>query len=134
VNPSGSASIYRMQSNLVGTSVQVFRSQVKSLPGVLWESAGLDLHSWTRIVPGVRLVARLVRLGFRSLETCYHLARGRTVILDRFIHDALLVTELDWPHAFPAQLVRHIGTEPELLLILDAPALLTYARQRRAGR
>jgi hypothetical protein len=73
-------------------------------------------------VPGVRLVARLVRLGLRSLETCYHLARGRTVILDRFIHDALLVTDLDLRGRISAQMVRHIGTEPELLLILDAPA------------
>jgi thymidylate kinase len=89
---------------------------------------------YLRFVPGARLGMRLIRLAIRSGQCRYHRLRGRLVLLDRFTHDAALPTpELDWRGRVTAALVRRLSRDPDLLLVLDAPAEVMYARKGEQG-
>jgi thymidylate kinase len=89
---------------------------------------------WLRWVPGARLGLRLVRLAARSAQCRYHRLRGRLVLLDRFTYDAALPTpDLDWRGRLTAALVRRLSRDPDLVLILDAPAEVMYARKGEQG-
>jgi thymidylate kinase len=89
---------------------------------------------WLRPIPGARLGVRLIRLAVRSVECRYHRLRGRLVLIDRFTHDAALpIPELDWRGRVTATLVRRLSRNPDLLLILDAPAEVMYARKGEQG-
>jgi thymidylate kinase len=90
--------------------------------------------SWLRWMPGARLGARLVRLAARSLQCRYHRRRGRVVLLDRFTYDAALPSpDLDWRGRVTVAVVRRLCTDPDLVLILDAPAEVMYARKGEQG-
>jgi thymidylate kinase len=87
-----------------------------------------------RFVPGARLGMRLARLAIRSAQCRYHRLRGRLVLLDRFTYDAALPTpELDWRGRVTAALVRRLSRDPDLVLVLDAPAEIMYARKGEQG-
>lgn len=89
---------------------------------------------WLRLVPGARLAVRTARLAVRSVEAEYHRGRGRLVLLDRFTLDAALpAPELDWRGRLTATLVRKLARDPDVLLLLDAPAEVMYARKREQG-
>jgi thymidylate kinase len=89
---------------------------------------------WLRVVPGAQLGARLVRLTARSLECRYHRRRGRIVLLDRSTYDATLPSPgLDWRGRATAAIVRRLSRSPDLMLILDAPADVMYARKGEQG-
>jgi thymidylate kinase len=89
---------------------------------------------WLRGLPGARLALRLARLTARSAQSRYHRRRGRLVLLDRFTYDAALPTpDLDWRGRVTAALVRRLSRDPDLLLVLDAPAELMYARKGEQG-
>ena len=90
--------------------------------------------AWLRWLPGARLAARLARLTARSVESGYHRRRGRLVLLDRFTTDAALPSpDLDWRGRVTATLVRRLSADPDLLLVLDAPAEVMYARKGEQG-
>jgi thymidylate kinase len=60
----------------------------------------------------------------------WHRARGRIVLLDRFTYDALLPSDdLDRRGKITTALVRRLGAEPDLVLVLDAPAEVMFARK-----
>jgi thymidylate kinase len=89
---------------------------------------------WLRVVPGARLAARLARLTARSVQCQYHRQRGRVVLLDRSTYDATLPSpDLDWRGRVTAGVVRWLSRDPDLILILDAPAEVMYARKGEQG-
>jgi len=89
---------------------------------------------WLRYIPGARLAQRMLRLIARSAQARFQRARGRLVLLDRFTYDVLLPSpELDRRGRATAALVRRIGTEPQLVLVLDAPAEVMFARKGEQG-
>ena len=83
-----------------------------------------------RGVPGLRLASRVIRLRWASLVASYHQARGRLVIFDRYAYDALLPAG-----AAPLRsrirrwLLARSCPEPDLVVVLDAPAEVLYARK-----
>jgi thymidylate kinase len=89
---------------------------------------------WTRWLPGARLAARIARLAARSAQCRYHRLRGRVVLLDRFTYDAALpAPELDWRGRITQALVRRLSPDPDLVLVLDAPADVMFARKGEQG-
>ena len=89
---------------------------------------------WLRWLPGARLVGRLIRLTVRSGQCRYHRARGRVVLLDRFTYDAALPSpDLDWRGRLTLAAVRLLSTDPDVVLVLDAPAEVMYARKGEQG-
>lgn len=89
---------------------------------------------WLRWIPGTRLVARMARLSARSVQVQYHRRRGRVVLLDRFTYDAALPSpDLDWRGRITLAAVRLLSTDPNLVLVLDAPAEVMYARKGEQG-
>jgi thymidylate kinase len=89
---------------------------------------------WLRWVPGGRLVARMARLAARSVQCRYHRRRGRVVLLDRFTYDAALPSpDLDWRGRITLAAVRLLSADPDVVLVLDAPAEVMYARKGEQG-
>jgi thymidylate kinase len=89
---------------------------------------------WLRWLPGTRLAQRLLRLLVRSAQARWQRARGRVVLLDRFTYDVLLPSPgLDWRGRVTVALVRRVGAEPQLVLVLDAPAEVMFARKGEQG-
>lgn len=89
---------------------------------------------WLRLMPGARLGARMIRLTVRSMQWRYHRRRGRVVLLDRYTYDATLPSPgLDWRGRVTMAVVRTLSRDPDLVLILDAPAEVMYARKGEQG-
>jgi thymidylate kinase len=89
---------------------------------------------WLRYLPGARLSQRIVRLVARSAQAWFQRVRGRIVLLDRFTYDALLPSPLlDRRGRITVALVKRIGAEPQLVLVLDAPAEVMFARKGEQG-
>jgi thymidylate kinase len=89
---------------------------------------------WLRWLPGVRLAQRLLRLLARSAQARFQRARGRVVLLDRFTYDVLLPSPaLDRRGRITVALVRRVGAEPQLVLVLDAPPEVMFARKGEQG-
>lgn len=82
-------------------------------------------------VPGVGLASRLVTQWRRYLTARYHQARGWLVVCDRYTYDALLTPH--WPlnplRRARRWLLAHACPAPDLVLILDAPGEVLYARK-----
>jgi thymidylate kinase len=76
----------------------------------------------------------MARLAARSVQCRYHRRRGRVVLLDRFTYDAALPSpDLDWRGRVTLAAVRLLSTDPDLVLVLDAPAEVMYARKGEQG-
>jgi thymidylate kinase len=94
----------------------------------MWRETRWD--PYVRRVPGGRLGRLLVRV-FRSVTRArYHRARGRLVVVDRFVYDALLAgpqSSLGERVANAAML--RLGPTPDVLLLLDAPGELMFRRK-----
>lgn len=89
---------------------------------------------WLQYLPGARLTQRMLRLLARSAQGRLQRARGRVVLLDRFTYDVLLPSPvLDRRGRMTVTLVRRVGTEPQLVLVLDAPAEVMFARKGEQG-
>lgn len=89
---------------------------------------------WIRFVPGLRLLQRLARLEYRTMEAWFHRTRGRLVILDRFTYDVMLPSaNLDSRGRITAWLVQKVCAEPQLVLVLNAPAELMWERKGEQG-
>jgi thymidylate kinase len=89
---------------------------------------------WLQYLPGARLTQRMLRLLARSVQARLLRARGQVVLLDRFTYDALLPSPvLDRRGRITVALVRRVGAEPQLVLILDAPAEVMFARKGEQG-
>jgi thymidylate kinase len=83
-------------------------------------------------VPGVGLVERLLRLWGKSLAVGWHKARGRLVVLDRYVYDALLPP----PPGYGLRarinhwVLSRAAPAADLVVLLDVPAEVAYQRKR----
>jgi thymidylate kinase len=98
----------------------------------IWRHSRIEAR--LRRVVGARLALRLVKLVAKSALIRLERARGLVVLLDRYTCDADLPSdELDWKGRVSAWLVRRTCAEPDLLILLDAPAEVMYARKGEHG-
>jgi thymidylate kinase len=94
----------------------------------LWR--GGRLEQFLSHVPGLNLLLLLVRLVARTCRLGYYRWRGYIVILDRFGYDAVLVTkDASWRQRVTAALVLRMSVAPDLILVLDLPGEVAFARK-----
>lgn len=82
-------------------------------------------------LPGVVFAAIACVIWSRYLRARYHQARGRLVVFDRYVYDAVA------PHPAPGGAMRRFSRflsgrlcpAPDLVLLLDAPGDVMYARK-----
>jgi thymidylate kinase len=87
-----------------------------------------------RRIFGARLALRLVKLMLKRVFIAWHRGRGRLVLLDRYTLDADLPSDdLDLKARISAALVRRTNADPDMMILLDAPAELMYARKGEHG-
>jgi thymidylate kinase len=81
--------------------------------------------------PGVGLAARLYVLWGRWLEGTYHRSRGRLVVFDRYVTDALLPSRRALSLLSRARrwLIGHCVPGPDLMIVLDAPGAVLHQRK-----
>jgi thymidylate kinase len=93
-----------------------------------WRPSRFDNH--LRRVFGARLAVRLVTLVAKAVVIRGQRRLGRLVLLDRFTADAYLpCPNLDLKGRISARLVRRTNADPDLIILLDAPVELMYARK-----
>lgn len=98
----------------------------------IWRESRFDEH--LRRILGARLAVRLLRLLSKAALIAYHRQLGRLVVLDRYTCDAdLPAPDLDLKARLSAKLVRHTNADPDLIILLDAPVELMYARKHEHG-
>jgi thymidylate kinase len=95
----------------------------------LWSGGRWDatLHR----LPGGRLSQKVFRLARGSVTAAYHYARGRLVLLDRVAYDAKLPGSVDTSAGgrITSALLLAFGPKPDVLLMLDAPGEVMFARK-----
>jgi thymidylate kinase len=83
---------------------------------------------------GARLAIRLVQLIGKRGVIAYHRFLGYVVLLDRFTCDAdLPAADFDMWARISARLVRRTNPAPDLMILLDGPVDMMYARKREHG-
>jgi thymidylate kinase len=82
-------------------------------------------------VPGIVFLGRLLVFWGRYLLAQYHQARGRHVVFDRYIYDAMVPhpERLNWLRRASRWMDGHACPGPDLVLVLDAPGEVMYARK-----
>jgi thymidylate kinase len=82
--------------------------------------------------PGFSFLRRLAKQWGRWLGARVHQARGRLVIFDRHSYDALLPprTPLPWHKRWRRFVLARACPSPDLVVVLDAPGKLLWARKR----
>ncbi len=87
------------------------------------------------LVPGIGFARLLLTQWGRYLSARYHQAAGRLVIFDRYTYDALLPAPrpLSLPRRIRRWLLAHMCPPPDLVVLLDAPAEVLYARKGEHG-
>lgn len=82
-------------------------------------------------LPGVGLLMRLATLWGRSLQAYYHQARRRLVLFDRYTYDSLLSAprQLSRMQRGRRWLIAHACPAPDLVIVLDAPGEVLFARK-----
>ncbi|MGH8901927.1 MAG: hypothetical protein ACRDYA_09655 [Egibacteraceae bacterium] len=81
--------------------------------------------------PGLGLATRICALWRRWLEGAYHRRRGRLVVFDRYVTDALLPPRRPLGRLGRARrwLIAHCVPEPDLVVVLDAPGTVLHQRK-----
>lgn len=84
-----------------------------------------------RYVPGGRTASTLVQLLAGIAEVRRHARRGRLVVLDRYVHDALLAEGADTSLGgrFVSALLARVAPDPDVVLVLDVPGETMFARK-----
>jgi thymidylate kinase len=82
-------------------------------------------------IPGGRVLQRTARIVRSAVVVRWHRRRGRLVLLDRFPQDALLPGGDDTSRGgrFNLFLATHLPPATQLVLLLDAPGQLMFARK-----
>jgi thymidylate kinase len=90
-----------------------------------------SLHCMHGLAVLWRTAAHLTRIWWRYLAAQYHQTLGRVVIFDRFVYDGLLFTRqsVGWPVWLYLLCASHACPAPDLVVVLDAPGKLLYARK-----
>lgn len=93
-----------------------------------------EAERWVRVLPGARLLLRLLRLLLAAARTGWTRAWGGVVLLDRFTLDAALPSdELDRRGRISAVLVQRTAPVPDRIILLDGPPELMFARKGEHG-
>lgn len=94
----------------------------------IWQQSPLEDR--LQKVFGARLLLRLASLLGKAARIRYHRRLGRLVVLDRYTSDADLPARgLDLKARVSARLARRTNVQPDLMLLLDAPAEVVQARK-----
>lgn len=95
----------------------------------LWSQGRWD--PWLHRLPGGRLGQKMVRVTRGSLTARYHRLRGRLVLLDRIAYDTQLPGSVDNSVGgrITAAVAHRLGPRPDLLMVLDAPGEVMFARK-----
>lgn len=82
-------------------------------------------------VPGLGLASALATQWARWLRGAYHRRRGRLVLFDRYSYDALLPGRRGQSRRIKARrwLLAHACPPPDLVVVLDAPGEVLFARK-----
>jgi thymidylate kinase len=82
-------------------------------------------------VPGLVFLGRLLVFWWRYLFAQYHQALGRLVLFDRYIYDAMVPhpERLNWLRRASRWMDGHACPGPDLVLVLDAPGTVMFARK-----
>lgn len=81
------------------------------------------------VLKGLRFMSRLVQQQYRHLLALQHRARGGIVLFDRFGFDGGTQAN-NWRSRMRRRLIHTGAPTPDLLLILDAPGEVLFARKR----
>jgi thymidylate kinase len=95
----------------------------------LWSQGRWD--PWLHRLPGGRLGQKMVRVARGSVTARYHRLRGRLVLLDRIAYDTQLPGSVDNSVGgrITAAVAHRLGPRPDLLMVLDAPGEVMFARK-----
>jgi thymidylate kinase len=98
----------------------------------IWRQTPLERS--LRHVFGAQLAIRLLKLLAKSVAIEHHRRRGRLILLDRYTCDAALPSSTaDVRGRVSAWLTTRTCRTPDLILLLDAPVELMYARKGEHG-
>ena len=87
-----------------------------------------------RRIPGLMLLLRLAEFTSKGLAARYQRRRGRLVVFDRYTYDALLAPGGERLRArLSYALIRRTCPAPDLVVVLDVPAVTMYARKGELG-
>ena len=116
------------KSTLAAGLEETFPGPVRSIYMGLTKASG----SKTRYRIKAFGTARIFRQYRRYLTGRYHRSRGRLVIFDRYIYDAMLPSsrQLSAIKRIRRRLLGRLCPAPDLVLLLDAPAEILYRRSR----
>jgi len=94
-------------------------------------TGGLLRHIARLHLPGLVLLARLSVLWCRYLMAQYHQLRGRLVVFDRYIYDAMVPhpDRLNWLRRTSRWVDGRSCPGPDLVLVLNAPGEVMYERK-----
>jgi thymidylate kinase len=83
-------------------------------------------------LPGLGLAERLLRLWGKSLTVGWHKARGRLVVLDRYVYDALLPPPPGYGLRARVNhwVLSRAAPATDLVVLLDVPAEVAHQRKR----
>ncbi|MGI8589167.1 MAG: hypothetical protein ACR2M0_16010 [Chloroflexia bacterium] len=117
------------KSTLAGGLQTSFYFPVRSVYMGLWQKDGA--HPLLARVPGWDVATRPFTIWSRYLTAQYHQAMGRLVIFDRYTYDALLPPggPFLWMKRPYFWLLAHACPAPDLVLVLDAPGEVMFARK-----
>lgn len=117
------------KSTLAANIQNSFYFPVRSIYMGLYQKRTKSLGLWG--LPGLSFVRRVSKQWQRYLIARYHQSRGRLVICDRYAYDALLQSPNKLSRLKQARrwLLAHTCPAPDLILLLDAPGDVLYARK-----
>lgn len=95
----------------------------------LWGAGPWD--RWLERLPGGRTAKKMFRVLKGGTKARYHSLRGRVVLMDRVAYDALL-PQVGGGHTSAGltnTLAVKLGPAPDVLLVLDAPGEVMFARK-----
>ena len=94
----------------------------------LHASSGASIH---RIIAGLEGANRLAEQWYRCAVAHYHRLRGRVVMCDRYIYEASRALSSSSRRKRLRQWLMRAGApRPDLIIILDAPGSVLYARKK----
>lgn len=114
-----------LMTGIQGSFMLPVRPVYMGLTGGLLRYIGM-LH-----LPGIVFLGRLLVFWGRYLLAQYHQARGRLVVFDRYIYDAMVPhpERLNWLRRASRWADGHACPGPDLVLVLDAPGSVMYVRK-----
>ncbi len=81
-------------------------------------------------IPGARLALVLAKLAVRAARIARYRRLGRLVVVYRTTYDAdVPAATAGWRDRVSAKVLKRVTSEPELAILLDAPAEVTFVRK-----